>query len=147
MSENQNPDVTYATAHFGPAEDGERPLLLALARGWRRRCPHCGGGPLFSGYLKVRQSCVACGEALDHHRADDAPAWVTIPVVGHFLLFSLLSVETTFSPPLWVHWALWPAVTIGITLWILPRIKGMIVALQWAKRMHGFGEGDGPAGD
>lgn len=115
-----------------------RPLPPALLRGWRRRCPNCGGGPLFDGYLKVRHSCVACGEPLFHHRADDAPAWATILIVGHVLLTGLLVVENAFAPPLWVHWAVWPAVTLAMTLWLLPRIKGMVVALQWAKRMHGF---------
>jgi uncharacterized protein (DUF983 family) len=142
MNERPNPDATHAAASASHAGDDARPLLPALARGWRRRCPNCGGGPLFDGYLKVRHSCVACGEAFHHHRADDAPAWVTILVVGHILLFSLLTVETAFHPPLWVHWALWPAVTLGLTLWFLPRIKGMIVALQWARHMHGFGDGD-----
>jgi len=131
-------DLAAADPDHGDAE--ARPLLPAVLRGWHRRCPHCGGGPLFSGYLTVRPGCMACGEPFHHHRADDAPAWATILVVGHVLLFSVLAVEVTFSPPLWVEWALWPAVTIALTLWLLPRIKGAVVALQWAKRMHGFGE-------
>ncbi len=93
---------------------------------------------MMSSYLKVRRSCAACGEELHHHRADDMPAWATILIVGHFLVSGLLTVETTFRPPLWVHWAVWPVVTLGATLWLLPHIKGMVVAFQWAKRMHGF---------
>ena len=117
----------------------ERALLPALLRGWRRRCPNCGGGPMMDGFLKVRHSCAACGEELYHHRADDMPAWATILIIGHVLLSGLLSVETAFRPPLWVHWSIWPAVTLGLTMWLLPRIKGAVVALQWANRMHGFG--------
>ena len=56
------------------------------------------------------------------------------------LVSGLLTVETSFRPPLWVHWAIWPAMTLGLTMWLLPRVKGMVVALQWAKRMHGFGD-------
>lgn len=119
---------------------GVRPLLPALLRGWHRRCPNCGGGPMMSGYLKVRQSCASCGEKLYHHRADDLPAWATILIVGHMLVIGLLIVETTFAPPLWIHWAIWPALTLGSTMWLLPRIKGLVVALQWAKRLHGFDE-------
>lgn len=118
---------------------GERELAPALLRGWRQRCPGCGGGPMMTGYLKVRQSCASCGEELHHHRADDMPAWATILIVGHVLVGGLLSVENAFRPPLWVHWAIWPALTLGLTLWLLPRIKGMVVALQWANRLHGFG--------
>jgi uncharacterized protein (DUF983 family) len=93
-----------------------------------------------AGYLKTRQSCASCGEELHHHRADDLPAWATILIVGHVLVSGLLTVETSFRPPLWVHWAIWPAMTLGLTMWLLPRVKGMVVALQWAKRMHGFGD-------
>ena len=120
----------------------ERPLLPALLCGWRGRCPNCGGGPMMDGYLKVRHSCAACGEELHHHRADDLPAWATILIVGHFLVSGLVMVESNFRPPLWVHWSIWPVVTLGLTMWFLPRVKGMIVALQWSKRMHGFGRSD-----
>ena len=122
--------------HATPAAD--RPLGPALGRGWRRRCPNCGGGPMLDGYLTVRARCAGCGEELHHHRADDLPAWATILIVGHVLAFLLLAVESAFRPPLWVHWSIWPALTLGLSLWLLPRIKGMVVAMQWAWRMHGF---------
>jgi len=118
--------------------DAERPLWPALVRGWKGRCPNCGGGPIFGGFLKVRDVCAACGEELYHHRADDLPAWITIIVTGHILVFLLLIVENIFAPPLWVHWAVWPALTIALVFWLLPHIKGMVVAMQWAWRMHGF---------
>ena len=116
----------------------ERVLGPAVLRGWHRRCPACGGGPLLEGYLNVRDRCATCGEAMHHHRADDLPAWVTIVIVGHFFVFMLLAAEQTFHPPLWVHYSLWPALTLGMSLWLLPRIKGAVVAAQWAWRMHGF---------
>ncbi|MGF1445670.1 MAG: DUF983 domain-containing protein [Pikeienuella sp.] len=119
-------------------EEDDRPLAPALARGWRRRCPNCGGGPMMSGYLRVRSACPSCGEELHHHRSDDLPAWLTILVVGHVLAFLLVTIETTWRPALWVHWAIWPALTVGLSLWLLPRIKGCVVAMQWAWRMHGF---------
>ena len=124
----------------GETGDGERALAPALLRGWRRRCPNCGGGPMMTGYLKIRQCCASCGEELYHHRADDMPAWATIMLVGHVLAGGLLTVEINVRPPLWVHWAIWPALTLGLTMWLLPRVKGMTVALQWAKRLHGFGD-------
>ncbi len=125
-----------------------RPLGRSLLRGWRRRCPNCGGGPLYDGYLKVRHSCAACGQELHHHRADDMPAWATIFITGHILVSGLVTVELTWAPPIWVHWALWPALTLLLSLWFLPRIKGMVVAMQWSFGMHGFGghEDGGDAG-
>ena len=51
----------------------DRPLAEAMMRGMAGHCPNCGQGPLFEGFLKVRDTCPVCGEALYHHRADDAP--------------------------------------------------------------------------
>lgn len=97
---------------------------------------------MMEGYLKVRRSCAACGEELHHHRADDMPAWATILIVGHILVAGLITVEMAWAPPIWVHWAVWPALTLALTLWLLPRIKGAIVSMQWAYGMHGFGSDD-----
>jgi uncharacterized protein (DUF983 family) len=120
------------------AED-DRPLRPALLRGWRRRCPNCGAGPMLKGYLAVREACPVCGEALHHQRADDGPAYLTILIVGHLLAPVLLFVFTTWRPdplPLAVGFSI---VTVALSLYLLPRLKGAMVALQWAKRMHGFG--------
>ncbi|MEM1343122.1 MAG: DUF983 domain-containing protein [Pseudomonadota bacterium] len=119
-------------------DTSERALVPALKRGWCGRCPNCGGGPLMCAYLKVTPECPACGEELHHHRADDMPAWATMLIVGHVLAALLLHVESTFKPPLWVHWAIWPAFVLALSLYLLPRIKGAVVGMQWAWRMHGF---------
>jgi uncharacterized protein (DUF983 family) len=120
-------------------ERPSRDWLGALLRGFRWRCPACGGAPLFGRYLKVRDACPACGEALHHHRADDAPAYFTILIVGHLVVGAILPVERAFAPPLWLHAALWIPLTLVLTLALLPCIKGSIVGLQWALYMHGFG--------
>lgn len=125
-----------------PEAEAQRPLWRSMWRGWRRRCPSCGGGPLLSGYLTVRRTCASCGEELHHHRADDMPAYATILIVGKTVVLSMLMVELTWAPPVWLHWAVWPAVTLLLSLLLLPRIKGAIVGLQWAFRMHGFGDDD-----
>lgn len=97
---------------------------------------------MLEGYLKVRRTCAACGEALHHHKADDFPAYVTILLVGKLLVAGMISVEFAWAPPAWVHWAIWPAMTVGLSLWLLPRVKGAIVGMQWAYGMHGFGSDD-----
>jgi len=135
-------DMMHEALSKAAVPEGERALVPALIRGWRRHCPNCGGGPMMQGYLSVRSHCASCGEALHHHRADDLPAWMTIIIVGHVIAAALVGVETGFKPPMWVHWALWPALTLVLTLWLLPRIKGAVVAMQWAWRMHGFDRGE-----
>ena len=117
----------------------ERLLRPAMMRGWRRKCPCCGTGPMMGGYLKVRDHCTVCGEELSHHRADDGPAYLTILIVGHIMapLMHIAFVRDRPDPLLMAT-----AFTIGcvaLSLYLLPRLKGVVVSLQWAKRMHGFG--------
>lgn len=117
----------------------ERDVKQSLLRGWRRRCPSCGSGPMLRDYLTVRETCSVCGEELHHHRADDGPAWATIIIAGHLLAPLMLIVFETFRPEGWVMALGFSAVFVSLALFLLPRIKGMFVGLQWAKRMHGFG--------
>ncbi len=131
------PMNTADTAQSLEAED--RPLKPALLRGWRRRCPNCGAGPLLRGYLKVRDNCPVCGEELHHHRADDGPAYLTILIVGHLLAPILLFTFTKWRPEPLVLAVGFTIGTVALSLYLLPRLKGAMVALQWANRMHGFG--------
>ncbi len=116
----------------------DRPLKPAILNGVRLKCPACGTGPLMKSYLKTRDSCAVCGEELHHHRADDGPAYMTILVSGHILAPLLLVIYGHFRPDPMVMAV---GLTIGfvaMALFLLPRFKGMFVAIQWAKRMHGF---------
>ena len=97
---------------------------------------------MFRRYLKVVDHCSHCGEALYHHRADDAPPYCTIAIVGHIVVGLVLVVEMAYHPPLWLHAALWLPLTVILALLMLPRVKGIIVALQWALFMHGFDPND-----
>ena len=65
-------------------------------------------------------------------------------VVGHVLVGGALWLEQAVKPSLWLHFAIWMPLTIVLSLWLLPRIKGTLVGLQWAFRMHGFGSGKDP---
>jgi uncharacterized protein (DUF983 family) len=120
-------------------DDIERPLGQAIARGFRCRCPRCGTGPLMQGYLKVRDNCAVCGESLYHHRADDGPAYLTILIVGHLMAPAILWAFVEFRPDPVVLATVFSIGCVTLSLWMLPRLKGLIVGFQWAKRMHGFG--------
>ena len=122
------------------AEDPADPALSrAIWRGWRTRCPRCGEGRMLRDYLKVRDACPHCGEDLRPARADDGPAYLTILVVGHLMAPILLWVYPVYRPsPLFIVVA-FSLGTVALSLFLLPRFKGIIVAVQWANRMGGFG--------
>lgn len=135
MTAELRPDPSGMPQH----EEPERPLGPALRRGWRCRCPSCGAGPMLRNYLKVRDTCPVCGEELFHQRADDGPAYLTILIVGHLLAPLMMFLYSTYRPEPLVLASILITVTVALSLYLLPRLKGMMIAMQWAKRMHGFG--------
>lgn len=126
--------TTQAEAPRAP----EPPLSRAIWRGFRMRCPRCGEGPVLRAYLKVRDECPACREALHHARADDGPAYLTILVVGHLMAPLILWVYPVFRPSPLVTAAIFSAFAVALSLYLLPRFKGVILAVQWANRLGGF---------
>lgn len=135
---------------IAPAPDAahQRDVKTSLFRGLAQKCPACGGGAMYRSYLKVADTCPACGEELFHQRADDAPPYFTMLIVGHFIVGGVLALEQSYAPPSWVHMVLWLPLTVVLSLFLLPRIKGALVGLQWALRMHGFGgKSDEPVPD
>lgn len=119
-------------------DDTRDPLWSALWKGWRCRCPNCGSGPMLTGYLKVRDTCPVCREALHHHRADDGPAYLTILIVGHIMAPMLHIVFTRFRPDPLTLFTIFAVGCVALSLYLLPRLKGVIVAFQWVRGMHGF---------
>ncbi len=115
-----------------------RDVLQAMRQGFLGRCPSCGRGHLFRAFLKVADACDVCGEEMHHHRADDAPAYFVVLITGHIVAALALETELLFSPPYWVHMALWLPLTLILALGLLQPFKGAIVGLQWAQYMHGF---------
>jgi uncharacterized protein (DUF983 family) len=127
---------TNATDTADPRE--RRPLWLAIRRGFLGRCPRCGEGRLFARYLKTVDTCSVCGEEMSHHRADDLPPYLTIMIVGHIVVPLVLFVEKTWHPDVVLQLAAWIPLTLALTLMLIQPIKGAVVGLQWANRMHGF---------
>lgn len=117
---------------------------LAMRRGALGRCPACGEGRVFNGYLTVRDSCPQCHEPLHHQRADDGPAYLTILIVSHLIGPLLLIVFMAYRPSPMMMFAGFGIGAIIASLLLLPRIKGAMVGFQWARRMHGFGDAHDP---
>jgi uncharacterized protein (DUF983 family) len=135
------------TREAGPLEwraakpQAKRDLWRAMRRGAAGRCPACGRGAMFTSYLKVAPHCPACGEDLSHHRADDAPPYVVISIVGHVVVFGIMIAEAAFETFSYgLHLMIWPPVALAMSLAMLQPVKGALIGLQWALRMHGFGE-------
>ena len=121
------------------AQGTKREAWPAIWNGIRCRCPNCGKGKLFRKYLKVADRCSECGEELFHHRADDLPPYIAITIVGHILVVGIMHYEMSgaqIAPWIYLAWSV--PLSIILPLLMLPSIKGGVVGLQWANRMHGF---------
>ena len=107
------------------------PIQRSIMRGLRGRCPRCGEGSLFTGFLGLRKSCDHCG--LDYGFADagDGPAVFMILIGGFIVVFAALVVEFLYQPPYWVHAALWIPLILLVTLGPLRPLKGVMIALQF----------------
>jgi len=109
---------------------GQSPFATGLAG----RCPRCGKGHLFQGFLNLAPRCNACG--LDYAFADsgDGPAVFVILVGGLVVVALAFWVEAAYEPPLWVHAVLWIPAILVVTLGLLRPFKGVMVALQYRNR-------------
>lgn len=129
--------MTHADTHLD-----ERPSKPAILNGLRCKCPNCGEGKLFTRYLKVADTCPVCHEELSHHRADDGPAYLTILLVAHIIGFVIHFWWVYYRPEPWVMATGLTIGSVALSLLLLPRMKGMVVAVQWSRRMHGFGHNE-----
>lgn len=110
--------------------DADPGLRGMLWRGARGRCPACGEGRLFAGYLKPVDRCEACGTEFGRIRADDAPPYFTIFIAGKLIAPFVFGLERALAPPLWVHAALWgPVITLACILLLRP-VKGATIGLM-----------------
>ena len=124
--------------HDGPMEEPlvepHRDPWSAAKRGLRLRCPACGRGRLLAGYLRPAVGCSECGEPTGDIRADDAPAWATILLVGH-IVSPLFFLFATRDPTIGlIAFASIATLVVALTALLLPRMKGLFVGLIWATR-------------
>lgn len=133
---------TNEVVRYGDTPDVERPLGRSIMRGLLNRCPACGSGKLFRAFLKPVDHCAACGEAMYHQRADDLPPYLVILVLGHVVIGGFMLTDMVLVLPVWVHLAIWAPITVITALVSIQPIKGGVIGLQWALKMHGFGGHD-----
>jgi len=122
----------------------EHDLGVSIRRGLAARCPGCGEGRLFAGFLDLAPRCERCG--LDYSFADsaDGPAVFVIFIAGFIVVFAALIVEFAYAPPYWVHAVLWLPLIVVTTLLPLRPMKGLMIALQYH---HKAAEGRLSGGD
>jgi uncharacterized protein (DUF983 family) len=119
---------------MNPEDKALYPPLPASATGLRGRCPRCGEGRLWNGFLALQPRCQNCG--LDYSFADsgDGPAVFVIMIVGFIVVGLALVVEFTISPPYWVHVILWVPLVLGLSIGMLRPLKGFMIAQQYRHR-------------
>ena len=119
-------------------------VWTGLKRGLSLRCPECGKGKLLHSYLKVRPVCEVCGHDNAQYPSDDAPPYFTILIVGHLVIAPALIFPFIWTWPVqYVLLATIPALAL-ITLWLLPRVKGAVIGVQWAIKSN---DGKSPGQD
>jgi uncharacterized protein (DUF983 family) len=111
--------------------DHASPGALPISHGLRGRCPRCGEGRLFQGFLTLRPRCEHCGLDFGFADAGDGPAVFVILIGGFIVVFAAMIVEILYQPPYWVHAALWLPLILIVTLAPLRPIKGLLIALQY----------------
>lgn len=108
------------------------PQTSPFAAGLKCRCPRCGEGDLYAGYLKLADRCESCGLDYDFADAGDGPAIFIMLIVGFIVVGMALIVEVAFSPAIWVHLILWIPAAVLLSLWLLRPFKATMIALQFA---------------
>lgn len=115
-------------------ESGASSLSQTILRGLVCKCPRCGKGRLFAGFLSLRPSCSACGLDYAFIDAGDGPAVFIILIAGFIVVFCALIVEVVYRPPFWLHAVLWVPLVLLTTLAPLRPMKSLLIALQYHHR-------------
>ena len=105
-----------------------------IPTGLRGRCPACGEGHLFRGFLAVRPACEVCGQDFSRFDSADGPAFFVMSITGFVVAGTALWMEFTFEPPIWVHAAVAGTLAIGLSLLLVRPLKGVLAAVQFANK-------------
>ncbi|GGE34671.1 membrane protein [Agaricicola taiwanensis] len=114
--------------------DGHYPPLSPYATGLAGRCPRCGQGRLFHGFIALNKECAICSLDFDFADAGDGPAVFVIMMAGFLIVGAALWAELVLAPPLWLHLVVFLPLTLVICLGMLRPLKGLLLALQYRNR-------------
>lgn len=114
--------------------DYDRARPSALSSGLRCKCPRCGRGRLFDGFLTLRPSCEACGLDYTFIDSGDGPAFFVMSIVGIVIVALAMTVEFAYAPPIWVHMSLWLPGTIVLSMIMVRPAKGLMTSLQYTNK-------------
>ncbi|HUN39154.1 MAG TPA: DUF983 domain-containing protein [Acetobacteraceae bacterium] len=110
----------------------EKTIWTGIRRGLALRCPNCGRGRLYAGYLRIRSPCEVCGTDNTMYPSDDFPPYVTILLSGHIIIPSFIVTDNAYALPFWIEGAIFLPITLILCLLMLPVTKGATVGLCWA---------------
>lgn len=128
----------------GPIKpDATQPARIhAIRAGLLCRCPNCGKGRLFSGFLKVVDTCAVCGFDFTRLNTGDGAAIFVMQIAGGIVVFTALFVEIAWSPPMWVHLVIFLPLVLILSLGLMRPGKGAMIALQMRNRAGQAGRDD-----
>jgi uncharacterized protein (DUF983 family) len=113
-----------------------------LASGIAGRCPNCGEGYLFEGFIKIAARCEACGFDLSSIDGGEGPAVFIILIVGALMGAGMVFTELAFAPPVWVHLLIWLPLTVVLCMALMRPLKGAMIASQYLNRARETGRHD-----
>jgi uncharacterized protein (DUF983 family) len=115
-------------------QDDDYPPLSPVSTGLAGRCPRCGEGRLFNGFVTVAPSCENCGLDLKFADSGDGPAIFVMLIAGFIIVGAALFVEVEYEPPIWVHVAISLPLTLIVCIGLLRPLKGVLIALQYRNK-------------
>ncbi|MFN4069110.1 MAG: DUF983 domain-containing protein [Brevundimonas aurantiaca] len=125
------PDTTDKIPAAGGEPSSPAVAVSAVRAGLKGRCPRCGQGRLFAGFLKVRPGCDTCGLDFSTIQTGDGPASFIMQIAGVVVGFSALAVEIKYHPPMWLHLIVWLPLVVVLSLALMRPGRGLMIGLQY----------------
>ena len=123
-----------------PSDQRSYPPVSPWRAGLLCRCPRCGRGRLYAGFLKLAERCDACGQSLKGADPGDGPAFFVMFIVGAIVVAAAVVIELVFEPAYWVHLVLWVPSVFALSALLLRPAKALLVGVQYQNRAHDFSD-------
>lgn len=124
-------DDTPRSQNHTPDQADQNPVISPVWAGIKGRCPHCGKGKLFAGFIDVAKSCDVCGADFSKADSGDGPVIFIIMLASLVVLGSMLVIDTLYSPPMWLLMAIFMPLMTALVLGLMRPFKGVLITLQF----------------